>query len=816
MKKKKLIILIALLCVVGLAVGAFFLFYGPEEKIAKAENPYTPGVYSHTIYEQSSVTVDGVLDEELWQGKKWWKNTYLTNSNGKLPVMEITAFPTEEGIIVGSVIHDSILISDGERMPMYNSNWELYFGVANVGESLYDAANSGSWNVKKFFIDMNGQSATRYNGFDRAVKVDGELNGSTNGATLEMFIPWQTLGVDVSLGIPQSIGVMPCYRAVLQVDASTSWMSPSSSSLSNTYDMFIFDSNGYQNEDLPGSLLGDGYYGYAKTRGWDISQVDQGNVVSSKDSWQKIYFTQHYGNDFIVEALVIPTGEASDSWPKAGFIFQKPDGQYHAVWLDPGGKDGFVDSINNTKNFPDYKITTLNSDGGWNQKSLDRYDPVNPNAKKQEGVKLTVIKQGDNFWYFADGKYLATDIVDFMDGDVMPGMWSLGMATIYKDASCKPITQEEITSYLNEKGVYRIEASVEGPGGSVSTNKESLSAGEDYQISITGKNGFRVASVQINGVEMYSQICANGVQGTYTVRNVQENQKIAVKFERCEDVELTGTITDGENPVPATMTVMGLTDKSLCYTEVIPAGKDIAFLLPAGTYTLRFEANGYKTKEMTVQLDASQNLSVVLELSDFAQSVRVNRQSVESDLDAFDVTKEHEGKILASLDMGSSGKRLFFDGSGVDFVAQTTIKYTTQFKAGKSYQPDLIAGFCITDGEHQTMLWANRSGFILWPDGPDHWTWSYKLGLLGQEVLVYPNPRDAVLTVAKLGETVYVYLNGRKISQMSWSEIAPEIAADSQLAVGLSMFADKEADAMFTDYSICFDSDEVAAYVKSH
>lgn len=815
-KKKLAIILIAVFCLIALTAGAVLLFFGQNENIAAAENPYTQGNYSYTLYEQSEITVDGVLDEALWQGKKWWKNTYLTNNTGNLPVLEITAFPVEQGIIVGSVVHDSILTSDGERMPQVNSNWELYFAVADAGESIYDADHSGSWNVKKFFVDMYGQSATRYNGFDRAVTIDGELNGTTNGATLEMFIPWETLGVDTSKGIPEIIGVMPCYRATLQVDAATSWMAPSSSALHNTTDMFIFDSNGYQNEDIPGSILGDGYYGYAKTRGWDISQMSEGIVQSSDASWQKMYFSQHYGNNFIVEATLIPTGEASDDWPKTGFIFQKPDGQYHTVWLDPAGKDGFVDSVDGTKNFPNYLITTLNSKDGWNQNSVNSYDPANPNATKQEGVKLTVIKYADNFWYFADGKYLATDVVDFMDGDVMPGLWSLGMATIYKDYSCEAVNRDDVISYLNEKSVYMIDAAVEGPGGSVTSSKNSLASGESYQISITSKNGYRVSSVQINGEEKYTDVCANAVYGTYTVSNVQENQNVVVRFEKCSDVSLSGTITDGEKSVSATMTILGITDKSLCYSEVISAKKNFDYKLPTGTYLLRFEAKGYKTKEMTVELRENRELMVQMEPSDFVESVRVGGQNLKSDLDCYDLTKEHEGKINTSYAMGGSGKSLYFNGSGTDFVAQVTVKYATDFVAGNEYQPDLMAGFCISDGTHQTMLWARESGIIVWPDGPDNWTWNYKMGLFGKSVLMYPDPKDASVTVAKLGDDVYVYLDGRKVYQTKWSDIAPEISADSQLAVGLGMYADKEADAEFSNYSISFDSEYVAAFVNDH
>ena len=60
------------------------------------------------------------------------------------------------------------------------------------------------------------------------VIVEGELNsGNTTKATLEMFLPWETLRVDVTKGIPQTVGILPCYRAPLEIGGSTAWMSPS-------------------------------------------------------------------------------------------------------------------------------------------------------------------------------------------------------------------------------------------------------------------------------------------------------------------------------------------------------------------------------------------------------------------------------------------------------------------------------------------------------------------------------------------------------------------------------------------------------------
>ena len=815
MGKKKIILIFVAVLLLALIGGAIWLIFGNQtENIAPAENTYDPGLYSYSTYAGSpDVKVDGVLDEPVWQGKSWWKNTYLANVGGVLPKMELTAFPTQEGIYFGSKVSDSNLTSDGQRYPQKNSNWELYFAVADVGGDIHAPEYSGGWNVHKLYVDMFGEAFTLFNNIDRAVVYEGELNsGNTVGATLELFIPWQALSVDVSKGIPESFGIMPTYRAPLDNAGDTTWMSPSSSSLHNTSDMFIFDINGYTNASAEGAVLGDGYYGYAKTYGWDLSKLDTGVAVSGHQGTNKIFFTEHFGDNFIVEATLIPTGETADPWPKTGILFQKPDGQYQTIWLDPNGKNGFIDSINGTKNFPNYQITTLDSlNGGWNQTSLGGYNKQNSNAAKQEGVKLTVVKYGANFWYFADGKFLTSSQLSFMEGDCMPGFWSLGMETIFKDLSCKPLDADTLRTYLNEKDLYMIASSVEGPGGSVTTNVGSVEKGDSYELAISSKSGYRVSSVQINGQEMIEHVMTDAVGGVYTVKNITDNQQVVVCFEKSSQITFSGTAVSETGEISASINLLGITDKSLSYETEISAKKGFELKIPAGKYHMIVASSGFKSVERDIEILEDTTDTITLELSDFAKDVRVNGKIVQSNLENYDLSQEHKGKVYGSYDLGTSGQSLYFPGTGADFVVSATMNYATDFQADVEYQPDLIGGFIFNDGQNSYKLWARESGIIYAPN-----EWKYEMNLFGKSVLMYPNPKEAVFTVAKLGDMVYVYIDGREVYQTHWSRVAPDIAADSQLAVGLNMWTDKKAELEFSNFSITFDSDEVTQFVNSH
>ncbi len=404
--------LISLVCILSVLLVLALSGCSGEIEIAPAENKYDKQ-YSFSTYEQSpDITIDGVLDEAVWQNKGWFRNTFLSNFMGSMPVMELTGFPTEYGIYIASVVYDQNLTSDGERMPGTNSNWELYISVCNLGDDLFSEDYNGSWGIKRIYVDMYGATNSYDTNTDRAVVVEGELNsGMTTKATLELFIPWGILDVDITKGIPDSFGVLPCYRSPLQAGGSTSWLSPIDGNISVTNSHFLFDAHGYTAADKEGSVIGDGYYGYAKSRGWDISRIDEGVIRYCRAGEGKIFFSECFGNNFIVEATVLPVADSANS-PKAGVYFLKPDGQEYTVFAD-------LDSA----------------------------------AGQQNGIRVSVVKFGGKFWYFCDGSFITSYEDVNMDTDCMPGLYVNGMEACFTDYSCEAIDEARLDEYLTEKGI---------------------------------------------------------------------------------------------------------------------------------------------------------------------------------------------------------------------------------------------------------------------------------------------------------------------------------------------------------------------------
>lgn len=154
-------------------------------------------------------------------------------------------------------------------------------------------------------------------------------------------------------------------------------------------------------------------------------------------------------------------------------------------------------------------------------KYYDDLSCENPNLYKKDGVTMTVIKYGARYWVFLDGEFVTTMDYYFMDGDVIPGFFSLGGNVIYKDYSCTEIDEKSLMEYINNKSIYMIDAQLASAGGDVTTSEFSVEKGGSYDINITTNSGYEVASVLINGEEKIEDVKKNASGGVYTVKKVR-------------------------------------------------------------------------------------------------------------------------------------------------------------------------------------------------------------------------------------------------------------------------------------------------------
>ncbi len=801
-KKKGLIIgIIALVLLAAIACTAVLLLGGDrEETILPAQGDYSPDYNSFKYEYSESMSIDGALDEDVWQSCRWYVNTTVDNIDGRKPIFYATATMDEYGIYIASRTDDSGVVNSGAN----KTYWQFWVAAGNL-------ADGDNIREFKFKVDITGAIETDSIEFPRAVQVQGELNSNeTEGATMEMFLPWQALGVDPEQALPEEFRIYPTYNAFFSMNQTAVGIAPVQGSHATVLDYHRFDENGYISADREDAIVGDTSYGYAKNAGWDVSQEADGILRSSYGNEHHRIFFKQYGADFIVEANITPVGSINNAWPKAGISFVTTDFVYHTQLLEfhesniTSGPDG-------TKTAASISLITLdNHNGNWNQSGLADYK-TNDQATTRVGLKLTVIKSGGRFWYFVNDEYYASEEVSYMDTDVIPGFYTLGCDAIYTDYSCRTVTDDEVRDYLAEHNIYELTVDY-GAGGTVTASKISITSGESYDLDILTKSGFEVSSILINGRECIEDARKNAKNGVYTVKNATGEQSVKVTFAKTKEATLTGTLTDSENgkPVASKVQIYGITNGLLHYEVSALDTGTYKCVLPNGKYRIEVQADGYQYQEQTVTVSGEMTVDFKLVPSLFAGSVSVNSGTAYSQTHKWDMTKESQGRILSSYALNGKMAPLFFKGTGSDFVVSTTIKYTTSFTGDQSqYQWDLMGGFVFNNGSTEGWVFARQTGLV--KNG-----WKYVMNLVEEEMLICPSANDAKLTVAKLGEDVYFYLNDRCVNVDKWSTFCPGMTADEDVAIGLYNCMDKISNIEYTNYSLQWGAEIAGEYIEKH
>lgn len=221
---------------------------------------------------------------------------------------------------------------------------------------------------------------------------------------------------------------------------------------------------------------------------------------------------------------------------------------------------------------------------------------------------------------------------------------------------------------------------------------------------------------------------------------------------------------------------------------------------------LAYTENRYRNVVSKVTIKGETSQVYTASASMFVEAVTVNEKEVKSTMKAWDLEKEHLGKVSTSYVKGGKMAPLYFNKTAKDFVVEATVDYTTIFKAGADYQPDLMGGFVFNDGNNEGWVVANKSGIT-------YTGWKRNRGLIDYDMMTHPDKKTGYIAVAKTGDTVYLYLDKRLVSTMKWSEIAPKINSKSEVAIGLYMVADKNADIQFSNYSLLTGTASVKSYM---
>lgn len=757
-----------------------------------------------------NIQFDGVLDEDVWQDKGWYRDTFASNYSGTMPYLHVTAFTGEHGVYIAAIAYDNNLCYNGHSFnASYNSTFEFYIMAEEVGEE----RDEEILDRHTINIDLSGATHGSITASKRGVSVDegtGALNQqNTVSATLELFVPWEVLDIQKTNGTPETFAMYSTYYAMLAGQSSTKVLFPGlHSPVGHPLNYFEYGPTGYLDADKEDALLGDSKNGRAKSANWDVSKADEGEVSRVGGlEWQHIFFREAYDEAFEVSTTIYPEGPVSSD-PKyggqyAGLLFMTDEGYYYASLLDCRS----VYLLPDRANLSNYSLVTIhNYPSGWNQQGKKQAE--NPNAQTQEGVEMRIVKSGGELHYFMNGEYFYSEKYDFLNAKLYVGLYSLNENATFKNCSYTVYTQEEVEAVLADEGIYSTSAAVGSAGGEVTMQETSVLAGGSATFTILPRTGYVVSSIKINGVEKLTEVTAAAVDGTYTVENIQQALSVIVKFKKLQQgefVTLGGKVTlDGEAQA-VTVLLQNVNDPLVRYQVIATIKNGYSVNLPAGSYRITTTMEGAQGYDQTVAVAADKTHDIALEPSAFPSTIIVNKKAVSSDLTAWNFDQEPQGKILTKWQRKMNP--LWFDtlvtGSA---IAQATVEYTGGFA-----QPDGLFGFMVTDGESRAWIVARMTGAVYtstkWSD-----PWSNILsGVLSTPVLTPEHPEAVTVKLVRHEGNFYFFVNDTLVVSMFGTDFAETFTgANREYAFGLYQISDQESEFTVTNYGVRTDAAAVS------
>ena len=605
MRTKKIIVLIlSAICLTAIPFG--LIGCGDNvvyEKKVTAGEPKYEYVYS-SYYDGENddfVTIDGKLDEDCWQDKKWYTSQFYTDLDDNMPMIASTAFNTEYGVYIGVKIRDNNITYNGMLDLTKNSVLEYYFYANKDDEVTRDNDYSQR---RAFMMDYACDLYSTGERMKRAVVVDGEINsGETKGATFELFIPWAELDIDVSDGIvPELFFMVPAYRPVLKGRTSQTPLFNVPFNLMNRIaGYYVFDEDGYTDEDAEGAIVGDAINGTAKTGCWDIENAaDEENPsvsVTKGTGNNSIYFRDAYCENFEAEATLYPLGgNLTDQWWVGGFLVLSTNGANYMMTLEMGpsrikevGDGGYA-----LNQFALWTLATRDDPYMWNQRSLalrDNPETQGDSVPEDLGTTFKIIKYGNTVCYFVNGEYLYSETLDLLNGAFYVGLYNMNGFCAYKNLSFKAYDDEDARARLEELRVYNVSVDIMSSGGNATAECDFVNVGAEAKIDLTNYSGYKLSSVKCNDEEIIDKVMKNAVDGIYTIENVSENIHLEVYFEEIENaVTFTGELLNGESPLGGNITLISKKSGALKYETLASIG-GFELELEPGEY--KIAVNGY-------------------------------------------------------------------------------------------------------------------------------------------------------------------------------------------------------------------------------
>ncbi len=719
------------------------------------------------------MSVDGVLSEEKWQGQNKMEHT----SDG-ITFTATTVF-TEKGLYVGLQAFDKNI--QWYTRNEFGSNSSFAVKVVKTGEPTY---NVQSWSEhpsrnNSFNIDAKTSRSYRETPYRAAAVVDGELNsGDTKSLTAELFVTWENLHyTEEELGengYPEDIQIFVSYMKIVADRSSDNRQLVPGFMESHRYDtFFLFGPEGLKNV-YDSATLGNAADGVSATDRWIIDDA-AGTATTNEDRTQMLWFKNEYASDFIMEADVTVHKPSEGYHPSVGLISyanQDNIGLYAYTGRsltdrEPGNKVISLKTGTMTDGLQWMGGITLSGDV---KKDYD-----------SDTVRMKVIKQGGNFYYFYNGEYWDTEFNEKLAGKVYAGFFANDGCTF---SNYSFVNYEGKADELKEelgKSVYFVSVPGVSARGNVTSSRLAVKKGQPVTISFEPGSGYILTEVKNNGTSIYDEVYNNSVDCSYT-------------FTPAGDVNIEATYTpfpadskvnvllplrcDGESVLTAGVVIYGDGNLSRYNVGTNSKGNAVIELPKAGTYEIggkQMTVSG--TYRAVVSAEGYHDVETTFTLNDETTSVSVDgkQQSVAADkaftrIIAMEKTRYGSFKVngmTVNSDKGfkhnqATGNYYSTGGAKTGYFGDTVaseyvVTFDTAFSEQTGGPTDPVAGGVVTSGGRVLVMkgcrWeGNRLCIAI---GATTFT-SCELSFSGFENSIGENG-NMRFTVAKYGRALYIY-----------------------------------------------------------
>lgn len=673
------------------------------------------------------MTIDGKLDEDVWQNKKWVGNKIDDQS------WKATTYFTDKGVYIGMKAEDETM----RYVSRYTSRSAFRIYICKTGTQTYNINSTAYHESRCLIFECDPYYCRSKNRVPYYYKtnVEGELNsGETCTMTAELFLTWKDLYYTEDElgenGYPEDIQMYISYEGETgEVLGTCLWRE-------DCY--FHFGKDGYKTlSEYEGDF---GNEIYTSTDMWKVD--DEGNYYTTAGRSQILWYNAE-ATDFMFEARLQPL-LYNDDGTRINFRGSAVNGSFGLI-----SRAAVSDSsINTTDNKTAYSVYSTAANDFVSKANGSRI--VKPMTYKQidslhwanriglrsevvtstyaeDSIVLRIIKKGSSFYYFYGDTFWKSEIIPSMEGEVCCGVFTnQGVAILDYRFVDYSNDAEALKTTLSEY-VYFIETP-RTDYGSVTTSSETVAKGKSVTITFTPTSvGSVLTQVSKNGQDVYEEVVsAMNSNGQYTFTPTEDTTVVA-KFSTFDEESLVRTVVEfkyGDTIIKNTNCVICGDGNKLLYYSLSPntAGYIVVNLPKEGTYEVdgrTFEVNGQYSLSATISgyHDISQTFTLndettSTDIKGNPESVKENKtytHRVSATKNTWGAVKVNNVNVSGSSTLSYNASTGNYYGSGVDQWFTTMVGEDFDLKVNLKLTDiasnnDSLSGIQITNGKYLIVL----------------------------------------------------------------------------------------------------------------